>query len=124
MQKKPDIITWFEIPARDFERAVTFYENVLETKLHRFGPPDSEYAFFDHENSVGGAITRHNGTLPSDQGILIYLNAGDDLQPALDRVEQAGGKILNGKELISEEIGYSALFLDTEGNRLALHSRN
>ncbi len=122
MERKPDIITWFEIPAQDFERAVTFYETILETTLHRFGPPGSDYAFFDHHNSVGGAITRHDGCRPSENGVLVYLNGGEDLQPILDRVEEAGGKILKGKELISEEIGYSALFTDTEGNRLALHS--
>ncbi|MCB0711893.1 MAG: VOC family protein [Ignavibacteriae bacterium] len=123
MERKQDIITWFEIPAHDFERAVLFYETILETKLHRFGSPGEDYAFFDHQNSVGGGITRHPGNVPSQSGVLVYLNGGDDLQPILDRVESAGGKVLSNKELISEEIGYSALFLDTEGNRLALHSR-
>ena len=123
MKEKPNVITWFEIPATDFDRAVLFYETILETKLQHFGPPESKYAFFDHENSVGGAITQHAGSTPSEHGVLIYLQAGEDLQPVLERVEPAGGKILKAKELISEEIGYSALFLDTEGNRLALHSR-
>ncbi|MGE3801682.1 MAG: VOC family protein [Candidatus Kapaibacterium sp.] len=123
MERKQDIITWFEIPAHDFERAVLFYETILETKLHRHGPPGESYAFFDHEDSVGGAITQYPDNAPSQSGVLIYLNGGDDLQPILDRVESAGGKVLRNKELISEEIGYSALILDTEGNRLALHSR-
>ena len=120
MEKKPDIITWFEIPATDFERALNFYQTVLQTTLHQFSP---DYAFFDHQNSVGGSIVRSKEHTPSDSGILVYLNAGDDLQPVLDRVEPAGGKIIREKELISQEIGYSAIFLDTEGNRLALHSR-
>ncbi|MCE2503251.1 MAG: VOC family protein [Chlorobi bacterium] len=123
MNEKPDVITWFEIPARDFDRAVKFYETILETKLHHFGSPETKYAFFDHESSVSGGIKEHTGAIPSENGVLIYLNAGEDLQPILDCVEPAGGKILSRKELISEEIGCSAQFLDSEGNRLALHSR-
>ena len=92
-----DVITWFEIPAIDFDRAITFYKTILKTQLEHFGSPENKYAYFLHEGSVGGAITQHDGRTPSEQGVLIYLNAGEDLQPILDRVESAGGKVLKDK---------------------------
>jgi len=61
---------------------------------------------------------------PSKDGIIIYLNGGDDLSNILNRIEPAGGKVLVPKRQISEKIGYYALFLDTEGNRLGLFSKN
>jgi hypothetical protein len=35
-----------------------------------------------------------------------------------------GGKILMQKKQIAPEVGYMAFFLDTEGNRIALHTQN
>ncbi|MDP4207029.1 MAG: VOC family protein, partial [Bacteroidota bacterium] len=61
---------------------------------------------------------------PSSDGTVIYFTAfSGDLNNELSRVEKAGGKILEGKKLIKEEIGYMAIILDTEGNKIALHSR-
>ncbi|WP_336298543.1 MULTISPECIES: VOC family protein [Zeaxanthinibacter] len=60
---------------------------------------------------------------PSDShGPLVYFTSAD-VQQELDRVERAGGKIVNPKTLIKEDVGYMAVFTDTEGNRIALHSR-
>jgi predicted enzyme related to lactoylglutathione lyase len=61
---------------------------------------------------------------PSDEGVLVYFTAhSGDLDNELSRVEAAGGKVAQKKTLITEEIGYMAVVLDTEGNRIALHSR-
>jgi len=59
---------------------------------------------------------------PTTDGAVVYLNAGKDLQPMLDRVKQNGGQLLVPKTMISPEMGYFALFIDTEGNKLGLHS--
>jgi predicted enzyme related to lactoylglutathione lyase len=62
---------------------------------------------------------------PSTEGTLVYFTAhSGDLSNELGRVEEAGGKVIQDKTLISEDVGYMALFLDTEGNRIALHSRS
>jgi uncharacterized protein len=61
---------------------------------------------------------------PTTDGAVIYLNAGDNLQPVLDKVEPNGGKIIVPKMHISPEMGYFAMFIDTEGNKLGLHSQN
>jgi hypothetical protein len=70
---------------------------------------------------VGGALIAGPGCIPNDTGILIYLNAGNDLDGVLGRVELAGGRVIMPKTLISESAGSFALFIDSEGNRLALH---
>jgi len=86
--------------------------------------PDAKYGVFSYDednNMVGGAIIEMEGYVPSQQGVNVYLNGGDDLAAPLSRVEAAGGKIVMPKTDIGEN-GYMAQFLDTEGNKIALHS--
>jgi predicted enzyme related to lactoylglutathione lyase len=61
---------------------------------------------------------------PRDNGALIYLNANPDMQPIVDRIESAGGTVQIPKTQISPEVGYMCVFIDSEGNRMALHSQN
>ena len=117
-------INWFEIPALDYPRAKTFYETVLDLKITNAPMPDMEYGMFPYDNDaegVGGGIVKYEGYKPSADGPVIYLNAGEDLAPALARVEAAGGKVIMPKTDIGEN-GFMATLLDTEGNRVALHS--
>ena len=61
---------------------------------------------------------------PSDQGTLVYLTANSgDLTNEMNRVEAAGGKVMMEKKQISEEHGFMGIFIDSEGNRVAMHSR-
>ena len=61
---------------------------------------------------------------PSKDGVLIYFTTtSGDLANELARVKKSGGKVLQQKKLIAKDIGYMGLFLDTEGNRVAIHSR-
>ena len=116
------IVVWFEIPALDFERCLKFYESILDVKMHCEELGGKKHAFFPHEGEmVGGAIVQEDYLQPGDQGPMVYLNGGDNLQIVLDRVEGAGGRITMSKTLISEQVGYMAQFYDTEGNRLALY---
>jgi predicted enzyme related to lactoylglutathione lyase len=73
---------------------------------------------------IGGSLVYNKDFYkPSaTDGPLIYLNANPDVQYVLDKIEAAGGKILVSKTQISEDYGYMAMFVDTEGNRIALHS--
>ncbi len=50
------------------------------------------------------------------------MDANPDLDIILNRIENAGGEIIKPKKAISEEHGFMATFLDSEGNRMALHS--
>ncbi len=122
-----NVINWFEIPANNFERACEFYAKVTGNELQKMptGEMPMEMAFFHHEGegSVGGAVVKGDGFVPSAEGSTIYLNAGADLTDSLSRVEEAGGQIVMPKTAIGEN-GFIAQFMDTEGNRVALHSMN
>ena len=121
LDKAKSWTTWFEIPVTNFDRAKTFYENIFQTSIETmdFGP--LKMGIFPHKN-VGCAICQGESYVPSQSGALVYLNANPNLNGTLELIEKNGGKILQPKKLISEDHGYLALFLDTEGNRMALHS--
>lgn len=70
---------------------------------------------------VGGSITTGEGYQPAKNGTLIYLNGGDDLALPLSKVHAAGGSILLHKTAIGEN-GFMAHFMDSEGNKIGLHS--
>jgi len=119
-------INWFEIPATNYERAKTFYETILDSKItdHHMPEQNMKYGMFPYDNDnngVGGGIIESEGQKPTTDGPTIYLNGGNDLSVSLNKVEAAGGKILIPKTDIGEN-GFMAQFLDTEGNRMALHS--
>lgn len=118
---KKNWTTWFEIPATDFQRAVSFYETIFNTEIQVNDFGDFKMGVFPHKE-VGCAICFGEGYLPDKNGPVVYLNANPDLEDVLDFIELAGGEILRRKKLISPDHGYMALFLDSEGNRLALHS--
>lgn len=120
-------ISWFEIPTTNLDRATRFYETIFGATFFAMDLPNIQMRMFpvdDMQNSIGGALV-YSGEFhqPSaSHGPLIYLNGNPDLQLVLDRVEAAGGKILVPKTEISPEYGYMGVFLDTEGNRIGLHS--
>lgn len=115
-------ITWFELPSNNFERAVKFYSEILGEELQPMENPMMRMAFFPASNNgVGGCITHGNGNKPAAEGPLVYLNGGDDLDKPLSKVVPAGGEVLMPKTSLGEN-GYMAMFLDTEGNRVAFHS--
>ena len=119
-------ISWFEIPATDLDRAQKFYESIFVVKLSTLDLPNIKMRMFpiDDMNGVGGAVVDSGGFhKPSTtDGPLIYLNGNPDVQLVLDRVEAAGGQVMVPKTEISPEYGYMAVIIDTEGNRIGLHS--
>lgn len=118
-------ISWFDIPAANFERAKAFYEKVFATKLFQPDPKQTMAMFpADWEKGeIGGGLTQHPQAEPSAKGVTVFLNAGPDLSVVLARVEGAGGKVVLPKTKIEmADAGYMAMFLDTEGNRIGLHS--
>lgn len=120
-------ISWFEIPTTDINRAQKFYETIFDISMIPVEMPNIKMRMFpldDMMTQVGGALVDSGGFhKPSvTDGPLIYLNANPDVQNVLDKVETAGGKIMVQKTEISPEYGNMAVFIDTEGNRVALHS--
>jgi predicted enzyme related to lactoylglutathione lyase len=120
-------ISWFEIPTIDINRAQKFYETIFETSLIPLDLQNFQMRMFpieDQMTGIGGALCYNKDFYKpsSTDGPLIYLNGNPDVQKILDKVETAGGKILVPKTQISPEYGHMAVFIDTEGNRIALHS--
>lgn len=121
----PNILNWYEIPASDFQRAVKFYETLLGVKVNSQEMNGMKVGYLPQdEGAVGGAIMTGPGQVPSGTGVTIYFKGGDDLAVPLSRVVAAGGKILLPKTLVAKHIGHIALFHDSEGNRMGLHSMN
>ncbi|MEQ9425421.1 MAG: VOC family protein [Cyclobacteriaceae bacterium] len=127
-QKKPaalkHYVNWFEIPALNFERALSFYNAIYSIDMETNQVGGYAMGFFPAKNGIGGAVVTGEGYAPNDQGPLLYLNGGKDLTAVLAKIEDAGGRVIMPKTLINEAVGYFALFIDTEGNRLALHSKS
>jgi uncharacterized protein len=59
---------------------------------------------------------------PSNNGTVIYLDASPAIDQVIARIKTAGGQIKIDKLALPDARGYVAHFIDTEGNRLALHS--
>jgi uncharacterized protein len=123
---------WVEIPANNFERAKRFYESIFEVEMALVPMPRGKYAIFPlnmEGQGAGGAIVEGDGYEPSansKQGPIVYLDRGDDLNGPLSKVEKAGGKILlpKTKNGANGEFGFIAHFIDSEGNRMGLHSNS
>ncbi|MCU4173651.1 VOC family protein [Carboxylicivirga sp. N1Y90] len=128
MDLKQNMVAWFEIPVQDLDRATRFYEEVFDITLlpQDLGPV--KMSFFPYNDdlpgSPGGLMYYPEEYQVSKDGVLIYFSSlAGDLNTELSRVEKAGGQILSSKRLISEEIGYMAVFIDSEGNRIALYNK-
>ncbi|MBV8749228.1 MAG: VOC family protein [Candidatus Eremiobacteraeota bacterium] len=113
-------ITWFMIPAADLARAQRFYETILETTLKAEDFGGRPLAVFPYDQpAVGGALAE--GT-PSPAGTLVYLNVTGRLDRTLELVNAAGGSVATPKTELPNGIGWSAHIVDSEGNRVGLHS--
>lgn len=116
-------ISMFEIPATDISRAIGFYEALLDIEIEQMDVEGMRMGILPYkEQMVTGVIIQTEGYKPSADGVTLYLNAGENLQVALNRVEENGGKIILPKTAHADNSGYFAIFLDSEGNKMALNS--
>lgn len=120
---RKDALNWFEIIVSDFARAKRFYETILKTTLQPAEMENCQMGIFpcDKDKGVGGAITKMKDASPGEGGTVVYLNVEGDLDGVLRRIPGAGGSITLPRMAIGEH-GFIALFKDTEGNRVGLHS--
>ena len=117
-------ISWFEIPALDLNRASAFYEQILAVTLNRgdMGPTSLAVFPYDRDNATGGCLMSGPGFKPSAEGAVVYLNADPSLDAVLARIAPAGGAIALPRTELPPGMGAFAHILDTEGNRVGLHS--
>lgn len=115
-------VVWFDIPCRDLDRAIGFYSAVLGCEIAMQGGPEFPLGILPHQSeTVGGCLYRDDAHAGSGGGVLIYLNCQGRLDEAISAVREQGGTVVEDKHAIGPH-GYRAVILDTEGNRLALHS--
>jgi uncharacterized protein len=128
MATQTHAINWFEIPVSDFDRAKHFYETIFAYKMNDRQVGNARMGFLQHDmegEGRGGAIVYDPAFYtPSANGTLVYLNCEPNIQKVIDRVIPAGGQILQNKTqvAVTQDLGYWALIMDTEGNRIALHA--
>ena len=119
-------IGWFEIPVVDMDRAIIFYNEVFQIEISKQDFGGTEMGWFPFNGNAKGApgtlIKSEGNYKPATDGVLVYFSC-EDVNNELANIEKAGGTILQTKTQISEEHGYMVVFLDTEGNRVALHSQ-
>lgn len=131
MSVNTNALNWFEIPVTETARAKKFYETIFDIQMMTQEMNGIEMTFFPydpsmHSGKVSGALVFHSdGNIkPGADGPVVYLNANPAIQTVVDKIDSAGGKVIMPTMQISKEIGYMAFFIDTEGNRMALHAGN
>lgn len=127
MENNANALNWFEIPASDINRAKSFYENIFGISMTE--PSDMmgmSMSFFPAtDGKVSGGLVQSESHIPSQDGTVVYLNANPaGMENILDKIPSAGGQVVMPKTQIDPEIGYMAFFIDSEGNKVALHSQN
>lgn len=117
-------ISWFEIPVADVERAARFYGSILDATIQIVDINNGRVGLLPDNGGVGGSLVENAqfGYKPSQEGTLVYLDGGDDLNVILNRVEAAGGQVVLPKTGLGD-YGFAAYFMDTEDNKVGLRSR-
>ena len=118
-----NLISIVEIPTTNLSRAITFYEAILGVKIEKAAMGETEMGVLPADGqSVNVVLINGSDYRPSAEGALLYWDAGDDLTPMLNKVKSNGGQVILEKTEISPEMGFFAIFMDSEGNKVGLHS--
>lgn len=124
MENNTNSLNWFEIPALDINRAKKFYETIFDISMEDVTMGDDLMAFFPWTPGSGkanGALVQSPMHQPSQTGTVVYLNANPAMDGVLAKVEAAGGQVAVPKMSIGEN-GNIAFIIDTEGNKVGIHS--
>ena len=120
-----NVVGWFEIPVKEMDRAKKFYTGVFKRDLKDLDMPDMEMSTFEMVEGgqlASGALVKSEASEPCSSGTVVYFTC-EDIQNELSRIEKNGGKILFPKTSIGEH-GFISHIIDSEGNRIGLHSMN
>lgn len=128
IDEQTNVLTWFEIPVSDIDRAKKFYETILEIEMVKRADGNDEAVFFPFNPNIvqatsgriTGVLSKTERNSPSSNGTVVYINASPSIQTVLDKVEQVGGKIIVPKTQMPA--GFIAVIIDTEGNKVGLHA--
>jgi predicted enzyme related to lactoylglutathione lyase len=126
MDATTNSINWLEIPAIDIKRSKTFYETIFGFTMDEMDMMGMKMAFFPatpNSGKVSGGVCESPMHKPSADGPVIYLNANPNMDPVIEKIDGAGGKVVMPKTKLPNDFGYMAFFMDTEGNKIGLHSQ-
>ena len=112
---------WFDIPVADLDRALAFYRGVLNVEVDTADAGGTRFGVLEHDQGNGGCLIVTRERISSTGGILVYMNVDGRIRDAIRNVEALGGKVLEPTHSIAPH-GFRAIVLDSEGNRIALHS--
>lgn len=121
LNSKINRVVWVDIPVADLHRAMAFYAAVLAVEVAERQPGDTAFGVLGYEDGNGVSLVVKPEEVAADRGSLVYLNTHGRLRHALSQVAAHGGKVLQEVHSISPH-GFRAVVLDSEGNRVALHS--
>lgn len=120
---RTDVAVWFEIPAADFDRATGFYEALFDASLKREDVGPYRLAVFPYDRpSISGAVIAGPKLTPAADGSIVYLNVDGRLDETLSRVPALGGSVALPRTELPRDLGAFAHIIDTEGNRVGLHT--
>ena len=114
---------WFDVPVVDLDRAQAFYSAVLGIGVSQETFGETSFCVLDHQDGNGGCLVINPEGVASDAGVLVYFNTDGRIRDALAQVEKHGGSIVEALHSKGPH-GFQAVVLDSEGNRIALHSRD
>ncbi len=113
-------ITWFEIPVSNISLAKAFFEEVFQCEMRDMIMENAKLAIFPG-SEVSGALIEEADYIAPERGVVVYLNIPDSIESVLVRAERNGGKVVTGRTLIQEDVGWSASFRDIDGNMIGLY---
>lgn len=112
---------WFDIPVLNLDRASEFYSAVLGIKVEKEKYGEMEFGILDHKDGNGGCLIVRPEEITSDKGLLVYMNVNGRIRDAINQANKFLGKVLEDVHSIGPH-GFRAIILDSEGNRICLHS--
>lgn len=121
LNEKHNRAVWFDIPASDLKRAAGFYTAVLGIKVEEVSYPGGTFCLLEHGDGNGGCLISDKAAISADKGILVYMNANGRIRDAVRQTEAFGGSVVEPVHAIGPH-GFRAIVIDSEGNRIALHS--
>ena len=114
-------VVWCDIPVADLDRACTFYRGVLAIDVDKMAFDDMTFALLAHDQGNGGCLVPQPDYAGCTSGPLVYMNVDGRIRDAVAQVEKLAGRVVEPIRPIGPH-GQRAIVLDSEGNRIALHS--
>ena len=121
-------VVHFEMPAEDRKRVAAFYTQVFGWRTQLLGPQMGDYVLATTTESdpqgrpkkpgaINGGFFPKSEDKPAQYPSVVI--AVDDIQEHMQKVTEAGGKVL-GDPVEIPGVGWYVAFFDTEGNRVSM----